>query len=81
MPPSSERRCGTCEWWNATYTDSLLGSMGPRQCRRRSPMLRSITITLVGSNEGHGPDPAWPLTHADSWCGEWAAREESPDAT
>ena len=77
---SPERRCGTCRWWAASAEDVAFGFTGPLYCRRRAPMPLSITITLPGSKVGNGPAAAWPRTHDIDWCGEWAAREEGPDA-
>lgn len=52
--------CASCAFFSPNYaTDGANG-----QCRRRAPQL---VVT-----PDHGPRTIWPLTRAESWCGEHA---------
>jgi hypothetical protein len=67
MSTTGERdeRCETCRFWAPESSE----------CHRRAPVAAPATPTGNGEAPRHGPTGAWPLTAADSWCGEWAAVE------
>ena len=74
MPPSSERRCGTCRWCDREGYGPLGG------CRRRAPAFYPIPEWLRNEAAELGTTLTtgmWPTVWPDKdWCGDWAAREE-----
>lgn len=63
---TQQPRCNLCRWWSRLSIQS-----DPRevngQCRRRSPVISSVPVEF----EGRKVCPSmWPLTPADSFCGE-----------
>lgn len=73
-----ERRCGTCRWrcgasgTVAHYRASGWIDVAVVECRRMPP-------TAANQSEENW-EGEWPRVNDSGWCGEWAAREEKPDA-
>lgn len=42
-----------------------------QSCRRHAP------ITLLGEEPHAFPEPRWPNTRFNDWCGDWQAKGES----
>ena len=78
-----ERRCWTCRWWEAAANppelcQSETGS--PVGYCHRWPPLHPQRV-MPGQLNDSFQEWRQPTTADEDWCGEWAAREESPDAT
>jgi hypothetical protein len=63
-----DKHCQNCRFFNCKY-----GYMG--ECRRHAPAHKQDTGTTGLANA------SWPHTSQDDWCGDWQAKDKSPDVS
>lgn len=56
-------RCATCCVWDQ-FPNRDYG-----RCRRNAPLAH-----IVAADDEVDIKPAWPLTHGDDWCGQYASQ-------
>lgn len=60
--------CGTCRWWDETFTrETPSGPMVRGDCRRHAPVVLQ---------HGQRAVTRWPSTRKDAVCGSWKPKGE-----